>query len=239
MVPPQPLELMPELVEEILLRVAPDEPAALVRAALVCKLWRRILSHRDFLHHYREFHPSPPLLGYIHKDHKLYRTPTLAAGFVPTSTASPVSMAPLGCRGWSSASALDCRHGRVLIHVENPIGKKLIVWYPLTGGQQHLSITTGYPAYYMYYRYTYTGAVLCVTNGCDHLDCHGGPFLVVSVWTHETYGGRLITWATTYSSETGIWSALTSIESNYYIDNRPVFSSGTCCSTSPLNKIAC
>ncbi|CAN6170730.1 unnamed protein product [Urochloa humidicola] len=156
MVPPQPPELMPELVEEILLRVAPDEPAALVRTALVCKFWRRILSHRDFLHHYREFHPSPPLLGYTHKDHKLYRTPTLAAGFVPTSTASPVFMAPLGCRGWSSASALDCRHGRVLIHVENPIGKKLIVWYPLTGGQQHLSMPTGYPAYYMYYRYTPT-----------------------------------------------------------------------------------
>jgi hypothetical protein len=41
------MELMPEeLVEEIVLRVPPNEPAYLVRAALVCRPWRRILSDR-------------------------------------------------------------------------------------------------------------------------------------------------------------------------------------------------
>jgi hypothetical protein len=30
-------------------------------------------------------------------------------------------------------------------------------------------------------RQLYDTAVLCAACGCDHLDCHGGPFLVVLV----------------------------------------------------------
>ncbi|CAN6196775.1 unnamed protein product [Urochloa humidicola] len=44
MAPPPPLpELMDELVGEILLRLPPDEPEHLFRAALVCKPWLRVL----------------------------------------------------------------------------------------------------------------------------------------------------------------------------------------------------
>jgi len=35
--PAPPAALMDELVEEILLRIPPDDPARLLRAALVCK----------------------------------------------------------------------------------------------------------------------------------------------------------------------------------------------------------
>jgi hypothetical protein len=34
---------------------------------------------------------------------------------------------------------------------------------------------------YITFRYNNAGAVLCAKNDCDHLDCHGGPFLVVFV----------------------------------------------------------
>uniref|UniRef100_A0ACD5V8A3 Uncharacterized protein n=1 Tax=Avena sativa TaxID=4498 RepID=A0ACD5V8A3_AVESA len=49
----------------------------------------------------------------------------------------------------------------------------------------------------------YSAVVLCATNGCDHLDCHGGPFRVVFVATHES---KDIILASVYSSETGEWS---------------------------------
>ncbi|KAG2613621.1 hypothetical protein PVAP13_4KG369888 [Panicum virgatum] len=42
--PPPPPALMEELEEEILLRFPPHQPALLVRASLVCKCWRRLVS---------------------------------------------------------------------------------------------------------------------------------------------------------------------------------------------------
>ncbi|TVU13888.1 hypothetical protein EJB05_37321, partial [Eragrostis curvula] len=45
---PPPATLMPEIVEEILLRVPPDDPAALARAALADKPWRRLISDAGF-----------------------------------------------------------------------------------------------------------------------------------------------------------------------------------------------
>jgi hypothetical protein len=54
---------MEELVEEILLRFPPHEPACLVRAALVCKRWCRLVSGPGFRRRFREFHRMPPLAG--------------------------------------------------------------------------------------------------------------------------------------------------------------------------------
>uniref|UniRef100_A0A0A9DJH4 F-box associated domain-containing protein n=1 Tax=Arundo donax TaxID=35708 RepID=A0A0A9DJH4_ARUDO len=54
-----------------------------------------------------------------------------------------------------------------------------------------------------------TAAVLCATAGCDHLDCRGGPFKAVFVGTDDEEG---VTWASEYSSETGAWSALTTVD---------------------------
>uniref|UniRef100_A0A452Y480 Uncharacterized protein n=4 Tax=Aegilops tauschii subsp. strangulata TaxID=200361 RepID=A0A452Y480_AEGTS len=48
--------------------------------------------------------------------------------------------------------------------------------------------------------------VLCAAEGCDHLNCHGGPFRIVLVFTspfdEET---EWVTSACQYSSETGAW----------------------------------
>ncbi|TVU01199.1 hypothetical protein EJB05_53358, partial [Eragrostis curvula] len=63
--PPPPV-LMEELVEEVLLRVPPDDPATLVRAALVCKPWCRLVSGRGFRHRFRELHRTPPMLGFCY-----------------------------------------------------------------------------------------------------------------------------------------------------------------------------
>jgi hypothetical protein len=44
----QPLDLMAELVEEILLRFPPDDPAILPRASVICKRWYSLLSDLTF-----------------------------------------------------------------------------------------------------------------------------------------------------------------------------------------------
>ncbi|GJN24389.1 hypothetical protein PR202_gb12127 [Eleusine coracana subsp. coracana] len=49
----------------------------------------------------------------------------------------------------------------------------------------------------------HTAAVFCATPGCDHLDCHGGPFRVAFVASDYTVD---IIWASVYSSETKEWS---------------------------------
>ncbi|KAF8654694.1 hypothetical protein HU200_061495 [Digitaria exilis] len=59
-----PPQLPDDVVEEILARFPPDEPALLVRAALACKAWHRIVSGAGFR---RRLHGrAPPLLGFFH-----------------------------------------------------------------------------------------------------------------------------------------------------------------------------
>ncbi|KAL6880410.1 hypothetical protein ACP4OV_011975 [Aristida adscensionis] len=64
---PPPPELMDDVIAETLLRLPPDEPEHLFRAALVCKPWLRTLCDPAFLRRYRAFHGSPPLLGLLHQ----------------------------------------------------------------------------------------------------------------------------------------------------------------------------
>jgi hypothetical protein len=55
----------------------------------------------------------------------------------------------------------------------------------------------------------YSAAVFCAADGCDHLDCHGGPFRVVFVATQD-YKHNIF--ASVYSSETGAWSEPVSLD---------------------------
>ncbi|CAN6181449.1 unnamed protein product [Urochloa humidicola] len=207
--PPAPPELVDELLGEILLRIPPEEPAHLVRAALVSKPWLRVVSDPAFRRGYRERHRRPPLLGFVHNQFDKGSIPR----FVST-IASPCSSPALGCSTWW---ALDSRHGRVLIHRFGPFD--LVVWDPITGDQQHLPLPH-YPHAYC------TGAVLCAKAGCDHLDCTGGPFVVVFVGSDDEEGG---TWASVYSSETPGWSARvtadfsasTAVDLHSYIEMKP------------------
>ncbi|KAJ1287554.1 hypothetical protein BS78_02G019000 [Paspalum vaginatum] len=208
---------MEELVEEILLRLPPQEPAHLVRAALVCKAWRTMLcdsSRGGFPRRYREFHGTPHLVGYLHNSYPLCQprfVPAASAAFPPLSMPELVSGKSIR---W--VWALDCRHGRVLFVVSSDSGIRFIVWDPITRDTKYLTVPAAHRPQ------SFTAAVLCAIDGCDHLDCHGGPFRVVLVENATANDTDKVGWATIYSSETDAWSAASpSIALGYDIDAAP------------------
>ncbi|GJN10411.1 hypothetical protein PR202_ga28502 [Eleusine coracana subsp. coracana] len=187
MAPPRSLpELMEELVEEILLRLPPDDPACIVRVSLVCKPWHRLLSGRAFLRRYRAFHGAPPLVGFLRNRDPLdsCRFPS----FIPTASIPSLAHPAAAAADWSIAWAWGT-------------SQRLVVWYPTTGDWRELPRLAISDV-------MSSGAVLCAIDGCDHMDCNGGPFRVVLV-ASSTSGQ--ITWACSYSSETNAWSTLASL----------------------------
>ncbi|KAM3261308.1 hypothetical protein ACQJBY_052146 [Aegilops geniculata] len=178
-----PPELMDELVEEVLLRLPPDDPASLFRASGVCKPWRSILAGPRFRRRYREFHGTPPILGFFQQGGR----------FVPTSALVP---AHPGLPDWV---AMDCRHGRALF-ARLGITLDLIVLDPVTGHQHRVNSPNYYPM-------TGSAAVLCAEQGCDHHGCQGGHFHLAFVCTDQA--GAI--WAWLYSSETAEWARFTSL----------------------------
>ncbi|TVU40765.1 hypothetical protein EJB05_14241, partial [Eragrostis curvula] len=157
MAPPcPPPELMEDLVAEILLRLPPEQSACLVRASLVSKPWRRLLSDREFLRRYRA---------------------SQFPRFVPTTSIPPL---PQPAADWTRAWALDSRHGRVLLLTwRRRLGENLVVWEPATSNWKELPKIDVGPN-------LSAGAVLCAVDGCHHLDCHGNPFRVVVVVSGPT-----------------------------------------------------
>ncbi|XP_048560903.1 uncharacterized protein LOC125553701 [Triticum urartu] len=190
--------LMEDLVEQILVRLPPEDPACLVRASLVCKPWRRLVAGPAFRRRYREFHRRPHLLGVLQilqGDEPYY------SRFVPTSVFHVVDPV-LPC--WL---VVDCRHGRALFATTNPriegtLG--LVVWEPMMDDQRRVPQPSPEPEDYV----DYAAAVLCAAEGCDHCGCEGGPFRVAFVSTDK---GKGVTSARLYSSETGAWNDITSL----------------------------
>ncbi|XP_037443941.1 uncharacterized protein LOC119312319 [Triticum dicoccoides] len=180
--PPPPV-LMDELVEEVLLRLPPDDPASLFRASAVCKPWRIILAGPRFRRRYREFHGTPPILGLFQQGGR----------FVPASALVP---AHPGLPSWV---AMDCRHGRALF-AHLGITLELVVLDPVTGHQHRVTSSYHYPV-------TVGAAVLCAAQGCDHHGCQGGHFHLAFVSTDQV--GTISAWL--YSSETAEWSKFTSL----------------------------
>ncbi|CAD6337721.1 unnamed protein product [Miscanthus lutarioriparius] len=116
-----------DLVEEFLLRLPPADPASLFRAALICKPWCRLISTPRFRRRFREFHRTPPTLGFLANTSKPGPGPYVAR-FVSTSSFRPP--APAEHRGWL---VLDARHGRVLLRSIEPGSRpRLMVWDPVT-----------------------------------------------------------------------------------------------------------
>ncbi|CAL5081587.1 unnamed protein product [Urochloa decumbens] len=182
-----PPTLSDGVVDEILRRLPPEEPACLVRTSLVCKPWHLLLSEPTFPRRYRKLHCTPPVLGFLHNK-----------CFVPTTTSDPPLFPPaFDCFSWV---ALDCRHGRVLLHTMNPTC--LVIWDPITNEKHFLPEVPDEPCNHL------TAAVLCAANDCDHMNCHGGPFLVVFGCTadEDVIGDASVTWMSVYSSETEEWS---------------------------------
>jgi hypothetical protein len=187
--------LMDELVEEILLRIPPDDPARLLHAALVCKRWRRIVSDPRFRSRFCEFHRTPPMLGFIRNHER-------GSSFVSTSS----FRAPPADR--VNSRAIDARHGRVLLQSRgpsdhNPWEDSFHVWVPITGERRKLPVLLPGPIY----PWSWNAAVLCAaaTEGCEHLDCHRGPFLVVFVGNGDVVETPVMC-AHVYSSESDSWS---------------------------------
>ncbi|TKW11765.1 hypothetical protein SEVIR_6G254600v4 [Setaria viridis] len=189
---PPPLRAPPdELVEEILLRSPPDDPASLVRAALVCKRWCRLVSAHPFRLRFRGLHRRPaPMLGFLCNDvFHAGGDEACSARFVRTAASCP----PLASRrGWH---ALDARAGRVLLHrAAAAQAICLAVWDPLAAGDsRHLDLPA--PALPRRPR-SWNAALLCDD------DPDGGPFRIVLVGT-DSQG----TFACVYSSpEPAAWS---------------------------------
>ncbi|KAF8713922.1 hypothetical protein HU200_027904 [Digitaria exilis] len=192
--PPSPAAVPEEIVEEVLIRVPPDDPATLLRVALVCKRLCRIVAGASFRRRFRELHPRPPMLGFL-QEHES------GAEFVPTSSFRPPRAVADGWR------VVDARHGRVLLldlASCSATEAKFLVWDPVvTDGLRRLPALEFQPD-------SWSAAVLCAVAGCDHLDCRrGGPFLVVVVDTDVR--GVTRTCAHVYSSELGAWSESISV----------------------------
>ncbi|TVU18071.1 hypothetical protein EJB05_34140, partial [Eragrostis curvula] len=191
-----PPELTDDLVGEFLLRIPlDDDPACLLRASLVCKRWRRILADPAFLRRrHRALHRTPSVLGFISN---AKGSQPCRSRFVPID---PASRRP-AARDFPYWLVLDCRHGRALFLVpsEGPVaGEDFVVWDSLTNEQYRLHRPLG--------GIPFNAAVYCsaAAEGCDHRDCHGGPFCVVlisSIWR----SGECVTFARVYSSESGDW----------------------------------
>jgi len=189
--PPPAAVLVEELIEEILLRFPPDEPATLFRASLVCRPWCRLISGPRFRRRCRKFHRTPPVLGFLCG--RFASDGVHIARFVATSSCSP-----LADRRYR---LFDARHGRVLLLRSGEPGREnvLLVWDPITDEQREIPFPRlTRPAC------TWKAAVVCAAaagGACDHLDCHRGAFLVVLV---ISYSPETFIW--TYSSDVGSWS---------------------------------
>ncbi|TVU40602.1 hypothetical protein EJB05_14070, partial [Eragrostis curvula] len=203
MAPPLP-PLVEELVEEILIRLPPDDPASLVRAALVSTPWRRLISDPGFRRRFRRFHREAPMLGFFYvsreqihnnRDSDVYPYEEVSiARFAPTSSSCPPHAVQAGL--WVS----DARHGRVLLRTLQSSNKPLVLWDPVTDDHQELPIL---PHLEFLHGCSWSAKVLCAAEGtCDHLDCCHGPFNVVVVAT----ASKEVLSSCTYSSEFGRWS---------------------------------
>jgi hypothetical protein len=200
--PPRlPPQLPDVIVEEILVRLPADDPASLLRAALACKRFARLVSGPGFRARLRDFHRAagPPMLGFF-CDH---RGPAdgVVSRFVPTSTIRPRATVR---RGWRAA---DSRHGRVLLY---PLPKRfepfrnvvLEVRILVTGEHRNLPGLPRRPL-------SWSAAVLCGADGTcgHHPGCHRGPFRVVFVGTDK---GDIF--SCVYSSVEDAWSQPASVE---------------------------
>ncbi|XP_037487379.1 uncharacterized protein LOC119365828 [Triticum dicoccoides] len=184
-----PPALPDHLLEEIFSRLPPSEPSCLLRACLVCKHWRDIISAPSFLRHLHAHRRAPKMLGFLQHSEGDENLPV----YVPTS---PFSFPVPDPRAWH---VLGYRHGRA-VFVSDTTDRELLVWEPFTGNRWNVPVPAELKIGHS------NATVLCTAEGCDHLNCHGGPFRVVLVFTspfeEET---EWLTSAAVYSSETGAW----------------------------------
>ncbi|XBI42394.1 hypothetical protein VPH35_126736 [Triticum aestivum] len=148
---------------------------------------------------------------------------------IPPDDPASLLRASLVCKSWSEAvsqrwfrrsfhnlhpsptalGAVDCRHGRALFLSEDRT-EEFLVWEPITGAQQRVPI----PVVFQFGNTT--AAVFCAADGCNHHDCHGGPFCVVFVFS--VFDEDAETSACVYSSETVAWGEPTLMHNEFIVD---------------------
>ncbi|CAM0878134.1 unnamed protein product [Alopecurus aequalis] len=186
--------LLEEILEQIFLRLPPDEPACLLRASLTSKRWLALLSGPQFRSRYREHHGTLPMLGFLSSTP--WYSPKEGGG-----PAAPPFFSTTGFRahGPGDGTAWDCRHGRVLLCDNNSFVEGngcLAVWDPMTGRRCELPEPEA-----VYGQGSYAAAVLCAVSGCDHLACHEGPFRVVYFYQHRVAGDDFVAQACVSSTD--------------------------------------
>ncbi|OQU88333.1 hypothetical protein SORBI_3002G014300 [Sorghum bicolor] len=178
--PPPPRSLPEELVEEILLRFPPNDPARLVHAALVCKPWRAIVSGAGFRRRVAEFVPICSLP--VSKVHSRWR------GHVVDAHHGRI--------------LLQIIYGPAVLRCPSD----LVVWDPTRGVQKRVP----FPAAARYMPGWTAAVLCAAGGPCDHLDCRRqGPFLIVFVgYGGDPYADdpHSETVLCTYSSSTASWS---------------------------------
>ncbi|TVU40350.1 hypothetical protein EJB05_13811, partial [Eragrostis curvula] len=197
----RPAPLPDDLVEKIILRFPPDDPAGLVDGALVCKDWCRVICSPDFRRRFREFHRNPPLLGILYRSGGGNRNQQ-ETNFLPSSTFR-LRLPSSDNKQIPQWRAIDTLHGRVLLWDESLrrafTWPEFIVWSPVPSQTRRLPVLRQYM-----YTNMWSAALLCAaTAGCDHLDCtsSSGAFFVVFVGTDSVTTSAYI-----YSSEQNVWS---------------------------------
>lgn len=189
--PPPPL--VDDLIEEVLLRLPPDDPATLLRAALVCRAWCSLVSNRGFHRRFLEFHRSPHMLGFFHRSQD---------GTTSFSSVSPFRPPHAGCPSPTSWIPIEAWHGRVLFYDSEEL--ELAVLNPITGEERRLPAPQ--------FPHAYCGwitALACAAGGCGLLHCPFAPFVVVCLATSKSEG---VTSACIYSSEAGAWRHISSVQ---------------------------
>ncbi|KAK3126606.1 hypothetical protein QOZ80_7AG0559260 [Eleusine coracana subsp. coracana] len=195
------------IVEEILLRIPPHDPARLVRASLVCKRWCRLVFGPGFRRRFRERHRRAPELGILRNFCKKGHLAT--THFVPTCSFRPrPGVADL--HGWQ---AIDSHHGRVLLRrlprrFEDFDDLALAVWDPVTDKRRELPLLP----FEGLRDWRVTVVCAAAAGECDHLNCHRGPFLVVVLGTYST---KVSTFG--YSSDSAAWSEPTTFPHQVYL----------------------
>ncbi|XBH73594.1 hypothetical protein VPH35_100677 [Triticum aestivum] len=133
--------------------------------------------------------------GFRGRYRKFHGTPPVLGLFQSDGSFFPASALPT-VRGLFADRPLDCRHGRALLGAYSwPLREgyflNLTVLDPLTGHRRCVPYPVDNDVAW------FSVAVLCAAQGCDHHGCQGGHFRVTSGWL--------------YSSETRVWSELTSL----------------------------
>jgi hypothetical protein len=179
-----------ELVDNILVRIRPDDPAGLAKACLGSKYWCRHICSDKFLSRNRKLHPTAASLGFLVAT-EARRKSTV---FVPTSTfhLEPSSIPP-------RYRALDVCHGRVLFYTISKDGESsLVIWDPITKEEHAVRMPLDDPV-----EEDWNAALLCGDDRCDELRCHDHESMVVLVGTYQE---KRVTFGGLYSRELGKWN---------------------------------